>query len=243
MEGGAFFAFRLAVLICRETGGWTLSEDETSPTGRLKGALAHQDALSSQLKTLIDQMAVSKPAIEQMARLNKNINSAMEPFRKAAEAYKQALPNIKQQETETSMPIGAPRGLPEMPIIRNPAYDTNLHLEEVAERLGALEELMATMAATVQAVSVSAAEFLVKFQAASKQADKVSRRAMFWAVMAIIGTFAVTAIQIGYTEYRAYVDGRATEAEVAAIKSRLDRLISMQSTAQGDVGAGTGTAP
>lgn len=136
-----------------------------------------------------------------------------------------------------------PPKLVEMP--PNPAHETNKRLKEVAGQLAGLEELMVSMAETVNTVSLSAASFLVEFKAASAQADQVSKRTMFWAVVAVVSTFFLTAIQIGYSEYQAARDGASEAAEAQAMLERLDRLIDTgcRAEAASDIGAGTGTSP
>lgn len=112
----------------------------------------------------------------------------------------------------------------EIPTIENPVHETNRLLETVSRCLGNLESLGTGVAETVKDVSNAASQFLIDFKIATKAADKTSKRALLLAVLAILGT----AVQIGYSEWRAQRDDASTAAAISEISKQMSDLITAQ---------------
>ncbi|MEQ8694493.1 MAG: hypothetical protein RIC85_04095 [Gammaproteobacteria bacterium] len=136
-------------------------------------------------------------------------------------------------------PVEGP--LPEKPFhglrpTPNPIHDTNERLSDVVDRLVSMEDLALQMAETVKGVSDSASQFLVSFGAASDNADRTSRRAIFLAATAIIVALLSTLGQIGYSEWRIARDQDATSASIESLSQQIEIVVEAQRQSMGQIG-------
>lgn len=86
--------------------------------------------------------------------------------------------------------------MPEIP--PHPAHETNILLEEVVEKLDGLQDFSVETASMVKSLNDAAKDFLIKFAAASDDANKAAKKTLRIAIIALIISAAPFCYSIWY---------------------------------------------
>ena len=216
-----------------------------SPTLAALGGLDKLDQNLGALRAFGKLSGILDP-LGRIDKLGEKVRAAADPFRssamekitrriadqhKAIANLRRDMPDIRaleRQEHALSMP--EPPWFPEIP--PDPAFETNERLAALQERLDRMEKIALDSAAIATGLQESAATFLTKFEEASKENARTTKRAVRIGVLAIVIATLTAFFQIGYTElYRSPADTAANEAAIAEMKKEILGLQEAQKAA------------
>lgn len=123
--------------------------------------------------------------------------------------------------------------LPNIPDIPpNPLYETNARLERIEERFEEMQTIAANAADIATSLQAAAAEFLEKFQHAAAENDRITRRAIWLGIAAVVIAVIMPASQIIYAELHRDPDFSAEVMQtVQTMQSELTLLREAQTSA------------
>lgn len=132
----------------------------------------------------------------------------------------------------------AKQELPRLPNIEqikfppNPILETNERLERIEVRFEQMQGIATDAAQIANGLQGAAAEFLQKFEKAAADNDRTAERAIWIGVVAVIIAIAMTAVQIGYSEFRRTPDnGPETMSAIESLQTEVAGLHAAQAEA------------
>lgn len=146
---------------------------------------------------------------------NLGIKSVSEELMKQTEGLK----DYSRSALEQNYPHFEMPRLP--PIPSNPAYETNDHLREMAQRLENLVLFGENALRIMNGLQVAAAEFLNDFSQEAEKNSKTAKRAIWVGIFAVL----LSVFQILYSEFwRVPQDSVAMDSAIATIQGEIDQL-------------------
>ncbi|WP_224501804.1 hypothetical protein [Celeribacter litoreus] len=109
--------------------------------------------------------------------------------------------------------------------MRDPAHETNERLADMSERLQAIVHFGEDALMVMSSIQSASALFLDKFSREAEENSRSARVAIRIGILAVILSVVLTAVQIGYTEFRRVPkDAEAMDAALASVRSEIDEL-------------------
>lgn len=126
--------------------------------------------------------------------------------------------------------------MPEIRLPPNPLHETNERLASIENRFNRMETIALNGAEIATSLQASAATFLAKFEKASGDNDRTSRRVVWLALVAIVIAVAMPVAQVLYTElWRAPADSASMQAAITDMKSEIKGLQDTQKMASDEL--------
>jgi hypothetical protein len=128
--------------------------------------------------------------------------------------------------------VPEPVRIPELRLPPNPLYETNERLASIEQRFNRMESIALNGAEIATDLQASAATFLTKFEKASSDNDRTSRRAIWLGIVAVLIAVAMPVVQIFYAElWRAPADSASQQTAITDMKSQIKALEDTQRAA------------
>lgn len=180
---------------------------EAAKTGAaLQDALKAANPESQHLGGIIDRMKSVSRSTGQDSTLG-GLAEHITRQQQSIESFKNSISDILNSHLLKS-PVSDPLSLPnplefqDFDVPQNPVVETNERLERIEKRFELMQGIAADAAEIATGLQAAAAEFLQKFEKAAADNDRAAGRAIWLGGAAVIVAVVMTAIQIGYAEYR-----------------------------------------
>lgn len=195
------------------------TERLTAVTTPLAKQLAELERLSQPGRELQERMRRLTDAVNSNSAIGKLAERIAEQ-QKAIEGTK--IPDLGRM---AMLPMPEPVPLPDIEIPPHPAHETNERLERIEAHFEQMQEIATEAAAIANGLQGAAAEFLVKFERAARDNDRVAGWAIRIGAAAMLVAVLMPLVQIIYTEFwRVPVETAAMQAALTEMKTEIAGL-------------------